>query len=180
MAKMNYDDYAPRDDWRESPLFQKAEEIRNIVARIVTISPEDGSINDDYEKDWFTQNTEYMMQNAYTIGAKIAGAWDEDQLYDLKMENAAIIRKAARELITDARGLQICGYKEIEYLDLLRTEVDAFRILFAEWVKTFDINNYNIDRWGLFNPPGVHYDDHDPDDDIPFDPSDYFDDTDLD
>lgn len=24
----------------------------------------------------------------------------------------------------------------------------------------------------MFNPPGINYDDHDPDDDIPFDPSD--------
>lgn len=51
------------------------------------------------------------------------------------MENAAIIRKAARELITDARGIQMHGFKDIEYLDLLRAEVETFRILFAEWVK---------------------------------------------
>ncbi|MDP3643540.1 MAG: hypothetical protein Q8S54_10170 [Bacteroidota bacterium] len=31
--------------------------------------------------------------------------------------------------------------------------------------------NYFIDRWGLFNPPGVGPFDHDPDDDIPFDDS---------
>ena len=55
-----------------------------------------------------------------------------------------------------------------EYLDLLRNEVEEFRVLFAEWVKTFDQWNYIIDRWGLFNPPGINYDDYDPDDDIPF------------
>jgi hypothetical protein len=92
------------------------------------------------------------------------------------MENATIIRKAARELITDARGLQMNGFKDIEYLDLLRIEMEEFRILFAEWVATFDNENYSIDRWGLFNPPGVNYDDHDPDDDIPFDPDDFLDD----
>jgi len=58
--------------------------------------------------------------------------------------------------------------------------VDELRILFAEWVKTFDPWDYIIDRWGLFNPPGINYDDHDPDDDIPFDPNnfpeDFFDD----
>src|SRR5690606_4306412 len=110
----------------------------------------------------------FMRQNALIIPAKIAGAADEDMLYDIKMENAAIIRKAARELITDARGIQMHGFKDVEYLDILRKEVEEFRVLFAEWVKTFDCWNYIIDRWGLFNPPGVNYDDVDPDDDIPF------------
>ena len=110
-----------------------------------------------------------------TIPAKIAGVASEDTPYDLRMENAAIIRKAARELITDARGLQMHGYKDEEYLDLLWNEVEEFRILFAEWVKSFDQWNYIIDRWGLFNPPGVNYDDQDPDDDLPFNPEDFFD-----
>ena len=107
------------------------------------------------------------------IPAKIAGASSEDMLFDIRMENAAIIRKAARELITDVRNIQIHGFKDVEYLDLLREEVESFRILFAEWVKTFDCWNYIIDRWGLFNPPGVNYDDLDPDDDIPFNLDDF-------
>lgn len=36
------------------------------------------------------------------------------------MENAALIRKVARELLTDLRGLELYGYDNIEYLDLLR------------------------------------------------------------
>lgn len=117
-----------------------------------------------------------MRENSLIIPAKIAGASGEDILYDIKMENAAIIRKAARELITDARGIQMHGFKDTEYLDLLRIEVDAFRILFAEWVKKFDQWNYIIDRWGLFNPPGINYDDKDPDDDIPYNSDDFFED----
>ena len=41
-------------------------------------------------------------------------------------------------------------------------------------VLKFDQWNYIIDRWGLFNPPGVGARDKDPDDDIPFDPSDLY------
>ena len=84
-----------------------------------------------------------------------------------------MIRKAARELITDVRGIQMHGFKDVEYLDLLRREVEEFRVLFAEWVKTFDCWNYIIDRWGLFNPPGINYDDKDPDADIPFNPDNF-------
>jgi hypothetical protein len=90
------------------------------------------------------------------------------------MENATLIRKGARELITDARILQEFGFRDIDYLDVLRTEIEAFRILFAEWVKTFDPWDYMKDSWGLFNPPGINYDDKDPDDDIPLNPDTFF------
>jgi len=41
--------------------------------------------------------------------------------------------------------------------------------MFIDWVAGFDKPDYFIDRWGLFNPPGVGPFDKDPDDDIPFD-----------
>ncbi|HAB26519.1 MAG: hypothetical protein CMP05_10000 [Xanthomarina sp.] len=78
------------------------------------------------------------------------------------------LRKSARELLKKAHGIDIRGYKDLEYLDLLRNEIDESRILFAEWVKTFDCWNYMIDRWDLLNPPGINYVDHDPNDDNPF------------
>ncbi len=78
------------------------------------------------------------------------------------------LRKTGRELLTKAHGIDIIGYKDLEYLDLLRNEIDESRILFAEWVKTFDCWNYMIDRWDLLNPPGINYVDHDPNDDNPF------------
>jgi hypothetical protein len=90
------------------------------------------------------------------------------------MENAAIIRHHARALQTSVHSLTMFGYKEESYFKVLRNEIDEFRLLFIDWVAGFDQWNYIIDRWGLFNPPGVTAHDHDPDDDIPFDPADYF------
>ena len=66
--------------------------------------------------------------------------------------------------------MRYSGFKSTDYIQLLRDAVEEFRVLFAEWIKTFDPWNYIIDRWGLFNSPGIHYDDPDPDDAIPFDP----------
>lgn len=166
-----------REKWEKLPVYKKAWDILKLVSHLVkAVENTEIEFENPVEEDMIKHNLSYMRQNSQIIPAKIAGAADEDMLYDIKMENAAIIRKAARELITDARGLEMHGYKDIEYLDLLREEVDNFRVLFAEWVKTFDPWNYIIDRWGLFNPPGVNYDDHDPDDDIPFNPDDFFDD----
>ena len=157
------------EQWEKLPVFQKAREIMDLVGSIIdSVEKTDIAFNDPIEAEMIKDNLKYMGINASIIPAKIAGVSSEDMLYDIRMENAAIIRKAARELITDARGLEMHGYPDTEYLDILRNEVEEFRILFAEWVKTFDCWNYIIDRWGLFNPPGVNYDDVDPDDDIPF------------
>lgn len=162
------------EKWEKLPIFKKAMEIQKLVDYIVeSVEKTDIDFEHDIESEMIKRNLQYLCENSMIIPAKIAGAADDDMLYDIKMENAAIIRKAARELITDARGIQMHGFKDIEYLDLLRKEVDAFRILFAEWVKTFDCWNYIIDRWGLFNPPGISYDDKDPDDDIPFNLDDF-------
>lgn len=173
----------PRNRITSLPIYKKAEEICLLVNRMLTNSDPDELTESEYMEGiesvmiqrMFEENKEFMLANAMMIPAKIAGAEGAD-IYDLRMENAAMIRKAARELITDARGLQMNGFKEVEYLDLLREEVEEFRILFAEWVSSFDPENYVIDRWGLFNPPGVNYDDHDPDDDLPFNPDDFLDD----
>lgn len=162
-----------KEAWEKLPIFMKAMEIQKIVDHIVkAVENSEIEFEEKFEEQMIKSNLDYLRQNSLIIPAKIAGAGGEDMLYDIKMENAAIIRKAARELITDARGLQMNGYKDIEYLDLLRREIEEFRLLFAEWVKSFDCWNYIIDRWGLFNPPGINYDDHDPNDDIRFDEND--------
>jgi len=164
----DHDDFKSHDEIRKMPIFKKAWEISKLVNHLIeSVEKTDFEFKSDYEADMLKRNLHYMTENSLIIPAKISGAEAVD-IYDLKMENAAIIRKAARELITDARGIQMNGFKDTEYLDLLRTEIESFRVLFAEWVKTFDPWNYIIDRWGLFNPPGVNYDDKDPDDDIPF------------
>lgn len=154
-------------------VYQKAKAITDLVIKLSEV------IEDEIEKMPQTTEAEIaertlqdMVGNAYLLPVKIAGAEAVD-LYDLKMENAAIIRKAAREISVACTGLKMFGIEQsLEYLQVLREEIELFRVEFAEWVKTFDPWDYIIDRWGLFNPPGVNYDDKDPDDDIPFNPDD--------
>lgn len=153
--------------YKQSDLYKKAMEILELTDHVAEVCKhhegEHSAILEDYGQQ--------IRGDAMLIPAKIAGAYGAD-LYDLKMENAAIIRKSARDVLTATSGLEMMGLQDHDYLQLLRDAIDEFRILFAEWVNSFDPWNYVIDRWGLFNPPGVNYDDHDPDDDIPFDPED--------
>lgn len=158
-----------RDELKQMPLYQKAEQILKITMGLVEIVPK--------ENEFLQETTvRFMMENAFLIPAKIAGATGAG-LYDLKMENATLIRKAARELYVQAGGLRFeeC-IKDQDYIILLRNTIDEFRLLFIDWVAGFDVWDYIKDNWGLFNPPGVNAHDKDPDDDIPFDPNDFFED----
>jgi len=146
------------------PIYQKSKEIFDLTHKISELIPDDDEMLKSVKG--------FMLADAGIIGGKIAGA-EAAGLYDIRMENAAIIRKAARDMILHCRELEMFDFKETHYLNLIRDAIEEFRVLFVDWVKTFDPWDYIIDRWGLFNPPGVSADDHDPDDDIPFDPGDF-------
>jgi hypothetical protein len=141
------------------PIYQKGKEILDLIKRITDLIPE----NNEYLMDI----KGCMLSDADLLTVKIAGA-EAAGLYDLKMENAAIIRKAARDLMVQQHSLESFGFEYVEYYQMVRDMIDEYRLLFIEWVASFDKWDYIIDRWGLFNPPGVGPFDKDPDDNIPF------------
>lgn len=141
------------------PIYRKGKEIFDIVNKITALIPE----NDEYLMHVKT----FMLSDAAQLTVKVAGA-EAAGLYDLKMENASIIRKAARDLIVQQHSLDMFGFEYVEYYKIVRDLIEEYRLLFIEWVAGFDKWDYIIDRWGLFNPPGVGPFDKDPDDDIPF------------
>lgn len=154
------------------PVYQKAELIYQLVESLVASLP---------EEDLFLQETKHFMRDdAMMITAKIAGAEGGD-LYSIRMQNAAIIRDHAMHLYVQVGSLRMHqNFKELEYVQLIRKEIDEFRLLFIEWVDNFDKNNHIWDEWGLFNPPGaLPPSDDDSYDDDKFDPNDFFDDDDF-
>jgi hypothetical protein len=72
------------------PIYIKGKEIFNMVSKIAALIPE----NDKY----LMHVKACMISDAAQLTVKVAGA-EAGGLYDLKMENAAIIRKAARDLM---------------------------------------------------------------------------------
>lgn len=162
------------EEIKKTPLFKKGWLIFELADKIAELVKDDIAYAQlrEMERNLLLHQAEQLRGDAMMICPKISGAMAAD-LYDLKMENAAIIRKSSREVQTGCSGLELWGFKHPEYLELLRDEVEEFRLLFAEWVKTFDVWNCSIDRWGLFNPPGVNYDDKDPDEDLPFNPDNF-------
>lgn len=145
-----------KDKLFQIPIMVKAMEIQELVSALRAF----------YEEAEVDKNSPLEMQldmiyeNSLIIPAKIAGAEGGD-IYDIRMENAAIIRKAAREISVTLGYLDLGRLEENEYTDLIRLEIENFKVLFREWVKTFDPWNYVLDDWGLFNPPGIDYEDED-------------------
>jgi len=146
-------------DPKELPIYKKGWEIYEVVNQICQLIPEDDEM--------LMHVKSIMLEDAMLLTVKVAGA-TAGQLYDIKMEAATIIRKAALDLMIQNHSLEMFGFEYVEYFQIVRDLLDEYRLLFIDWVAKFDQWNYIIDRWGLFNPPGVGPFDHDPDDDIPF------------
>jgi len=142
------------EKYMKTPLYKKAEEIRELAEAIVDSAPEhEEGKGTRFSAVMLERSKNDILSNAYTIGTKIAGAYQLD-MYDLQMESACLIRLACREMVVALRGLEMAGHSEQAHFDLLRKAVEEFRPLFAEWVATFKDSDRIWDKWGLFNLPG--------------------------
>src|ERR1044071_6605145 len=137
-------DYDPDEEQRKLealPIYKKALEILDLTEQIVD------TFN---EEDMARIHRQNMLEDAMIIPAKIAGAEAMDD-YILKMENATIIKIHARSLLTQTSSAKYLHLQDERYLKLLRDEIEAFRLLFLEWIKTFESGTIKEgDGWGLF------------------------------
>ena len=153
-------DFEKKISPKDLPIYRKGKEIFEVVNHICDLIPEENKM---------LQHTKaVMLEDSMLLSVKVAGA-TAGGLYDIKMEAATLIRKAAMELMIQSHTLEMFGFEHVEYYTIVRKLIEEYRLLFIEWVNGFDKWDYVIDRWGLFNPPGVGPFDHHPDDDIPFD-----------
>jgi len=143
------------------PIYKKGQEIYELVIKITDLIQDDNDFSQDIKAQ--------MLSDAAMLTVKVAGAEGGD-LYDIRMQNAALIRKAANDLMVQNHSLKAFGFEYVEYFKIVRNLIEEYRLLFIDWIASFDKWNYVIDRWGLFNPPGIGPHDKEPDDDIPFDP----------
>jgi len=135
------------EDIRNMLIYQKAELIFGLVQSLYATLPDDDIL--------IEATKEFMLGDAMMLAAKIAGAEGGD-LYDIRMQNAAIIREHAMHLYVQVGSLRFHeNYADIEYVELIRKEIELFRELFVEWIHSFDRSNYIWDDWELFNPPGA-------------------------
>lgn len=135
-----YDPEKERKRVEALPIFQKAEEIRELTQRIID------SIDDEEVK---LIHSNIMLEDSILLAVKIAGAEAVDD-FIIKMEYATLIKIHARSLQTQTASLIFEEVLPEEYLRLLRKEIEAFRLLFQTWIKTFHKFPKEGDGWGLF------------------------------
>ena len=136
-------------NYLQTPIYKKSEEIFETIKAITDLFPEEDPILSDFKGQ--------LLGDAMLIQAKLAGAFAV-KLYDIKMENATLIRKAARDLMVSYHTLKMLGFEEVEYYQIIRSQIEEFRLLFVEWVAAFNQKHFITDSWGLFNPPGIAHD----------------------
>jgi hypothetical protein len=123
------------------PVYKKALEILDLTEKLVDTF-HDGEMGKRYRQ--------LMLDDALVLPAKIAGA-EAVNHYIAKMENATVIKIHARSILTQTSSAKHLKLAEPRHLQLLRDEIDAFRLLFKDWVKTFDKGTIKDgDGWGLF------------------------------
>lgn len=136
-----------RDKMMKIPIYAKAMHIYDLIEALLKTIPEDN--------DFLQSQADIMRADAMMIPAKIAGA-EGGGLYSIRMQNAAIIRKCAMDLYVFVGGLRYDEeFKDVDYVELIRQEIEGFRLMFINWVQSFDTSNYIWDEWELFNPPGA-------------------------
>lgn len=124
-----------------SPIYIKAFEIYDTVNALVE------SLSDE-DKEFYQS---ILLESSMMLAPKIAGAFGSNS-WLICMQNASIIRYHAEYLHTSTSGLRLFTKAQKEYVQLFRTEMEEFRELFKEWVKTFDKLEHEeyVDEWGLF------------------------------
>lgn len=139
-------------------IYQKSLSIFKLVESFVLALPED---------DIFLQQSKnLMLEAAMNIPSKIAAAEGGD-LFSIRMQNAALVRYHALHLYAQIGSLRFHSkFKDLEYVTLIREELDEFRQLFIYWIASFDSSNYIWDDWGLFNPINAIPPDNSPDDQL--------------
>jgi len=135
------------DKTQQLPIFQKAELLFQLVESLAASLPEDNELLQSMK--------EIMRADAMMLPAKIAGA-EAGNIYSIRMQNAAIIRYHAMSLYTQVGGLHLYDDSiDTSFTNLIRTEIENFRLLFIDWVNSFDKSDYIWDEWELFNPKGA-------------------------
>ncbi len=126
---------------RNHPLFLKARDIYDTVNAFVESL-------DKEEREMFAGT---LKESAMLLLPKIAGAMSVDS-WLLSMQNAAIVRYHAENLMTQTSGLKMFTKADKDYVAVLRQEMEEFKQLFKQWVATFEnLNDEDyLDDWGLF------------------------------
>lgn len=159
MPEWNDDDFRDQEEegeeWKPNPtrdackiLYQQWQQVMILLnGALESIDPQEKE--DGFPFEYWDDNKTMILADAYQVGIKIQGS-ETANMYVLRMENAAIIRKNAQYIQSSILTMMIEQVIEEAHGQVIRDEIDTFRERFREWVSTFQKDEYD-DEWGLFN-----------------------------
>ncbi|MFI5138017.1 MAG: hypothetical protein ACHQIM_09315 [Sphingobacteriales bacterium] len=127
------------EKYEKLPVYQKAQELFDLAEVIAD------ALKEDEMKEHLAAQ---MFTNAAMVQAKIAGA-EGGGLYSLRMQNAVLIKLAVQDMFNAVSFASMVEINEEDYVDLMRDKVDEFRLVFNDWIRSFD-KTYDIpDNWAI-------------------------------
>ena len=152
------------DSWKPvkiygNQLFKKGIDILNLSQTICDVLPID-------EHAEVTRSL--MLENAMTVITKIKGAMAVDNVYSIVMESAVIIKVNICQLKDQLWACEALHEVEQKYVDVLRDELEEFKLIFIQWLGSFNKDSDLPDEWYLFNNPADFPDGDETLDDVAF------------
>ncbi len=156
----DWDDDGFRDDmeegetWKPNPTREACKAMYVQWNTVMTVlqaafdSLKEAGEEDALEKEMMEDHMAMMTGDAFEVAVKIKSS-ESGNLYIIRMENAAIIRKNAQFIKISTNGFMLEGLMDPQHRFIIREEIDKFRELFKAWVATFEKDDCE-DEWGLF------------------------------
>jgi hypothetical protein len=141
------------EEWKPNPtrtackvLYKQWQEVMFLLSGVLMHVLEQGELDDDVEFEYDTART--LLCDAYSVATKIRSS-EAGNIYILRMENAAMIRRLAQGISSALLLFTEGDVTDISHVKVVRDEIDKFRQFFIAWVNTFERDEYT-DQWGLF------------------------------
>ena len=137
------------EEWKWKPqldaakfLYEQWREVFQLVEAFSDTLPE------TKEEQMFPDTRHMIFENAYIIAPKIMSA-SGDTLYEIKMENAALIRFNCRQMMEQIGFAVLIGKGDPAHKAVIEEAVREFRLRFRHWVSLFEKDEFE-DEWGLY------------------------------
>ena len=139
------------EEWKPNPtretckaLYAKWQEVVFLLKGVLVPIIE----NEDRTDPMLSHAAGDLYGDAHIVAVKIKSS-EAAGIYTVRMENAAIIRKAAQGIASGLLLFMEDDSVDENHIKVIRDEIAAFRLMFIDWVNTFEKDEFT-DEWGLF------------------------------
>lgn len=149
-----FDDELSDDELNEFENKNKKRKKHPLMVHAYEIVSLANALHKSMDEDEQQMQGDHIMQSAMMMAAKLGGAIGSDS-WLICMQNAALVRYHAHDLLVASHGLDMFTETHADHIRHFRAEMEKFRDLFVEWAKeihAMEPEEY-IDEWGLFLHP---------------------------